>query len=163
MPPTHALLVHWLLVMHACPGFSLHCAAPSQLIVPVHALAGKVSSLSIGSATQLPAEPGTLQARHVVVQALAQQTPSTQLPLKHSAAPTHAAPVTFLQTPLPSHWLLPMQRFVGELSVLPTGRLPHVPTLPATLHDLHTVSHALLQQIPSAQKLLRHALFVAQG
>lgn len=32
----------------------------------------------------------------------------------------------------------------------------HVPTEPATLHDLHVSVHAALQQTPSVQKPLRH-------
>jgi hypothetical protein len=51
-----------------------------------------------------------------------------------------------------------MHRFVGMLSVVPLGRLLHVPTLPTTLHDLHAVSQALLQHTPSMQKLLKQAL-----
>jgi hypothetical protein len=49
----------------------------------------------------VPSLPGTSQASHCPVQACVQQTPSTQLPERHSAAVLQVAPFSFLleQTP----------------------------------------------------------------
>jgi hypothetical protein len=46
-----------------------------------------------GACTQVPTRPGTLQAEHIAVQALLQQTPSTQKPLWQSAAFVQAVPI----------------------------------------------------------------------
>jgi hypothetical protein len=108
----------------------------------------------------VPTLPVTLHDVQVAVHKALQQTPSAHWPVKHSDPMAHGAPLTFLQTPLASHWFIPVQTFVGKLSVWPAGVLLHVPTDPATLHDRHAVVQELLQQTPSAQKPLRHvALF----
>ena len=49
------------------------------------------------------------------------------------------------------------------MSCDPAGELLQVPNDPVTLHDLHAVSHALLQHTPSTQKLLKQALPAAQA
>ncbi len=46
-----------------------------------------------GTNAQIPGAPGVLQDLHVSVQALLQQTPSTQNPLAQSPPHPHAAPL----------------------------------------------------------------------
>jgi hypothetical protein len=128
-----------------------------------HFVEALLSSCPDAMFEQVPTEPATLQAWHVVVHASLQQTPSTQLPLTHSFADPHVAPRIFLHTPLPSHWFWPVQTLVGLLSGCMAGILLHVPTLPVTLHALHAVLHELLQQTPSAQLLFKHVLLTLQG
>jgi len=43
------------------------------------------------------------------VHAVLQQTPSTQLPLRHSAFIEHEAPLSFLHVPIPSQEFVPVQ------------------------------------------------------
>jgi len=128
----------------------------------VQSLSGSVAAVT---GLQVPSVMPVFPFEHAwqsPVHAVLQQTPSTQLPLKHSVAPLHVVPTTFLQIPMLSHWLLPMQRFVGTLSWLPAGKLLHVPTVPVTAHDRHATSQAELQHTPSTQKSLRQALAAAQ-
>ena len=49
--------------------------------------------------SQMPARPAWLHFSHSPLQADAQQTPSTQLPVMHSAPTTHGHPCAFLQNP----------------------------------------------------------------
>jgi hypothetical protein len=62
------------------------------------------------TAPQTPALPATLQASHWPLQAVSQQTPSTQLPLAHCAALPQLAPAASreVQTP-PEHQSPPLQ------------------------------------------------------
>ena len=78
---------------------------PSQELVPTQALAGKVSSWPLGTLTQEPTEPATLQALQVPAHALAQHTPSTQLALRQVVPMAQACPLTDLHPPVPSHCL----------------------------------------------------------
>jgi hypothetical protein len=50
---------------------------------------------SAGTGWQVPAMPGTAQEKQLGQLADPQQTPSTQLPLVHSAPATHASPLGF--------------------------------------------------------------------
>ena len=92
------------------------------------------------------------------MQALSQQTPSTQLPLPQSAAAVQVAPCAFLpdvQRPPPSQYMpLAAQAIVAVVSMVPAGMNEQVPSTPVTAHDMHWVVHALLQQYPSTQKPL---------
>jgi hypothetical protein len=60
---------------------------------------------------------------------------------------------------MPSHVFVPTQ--LGESSI-PTATFAHVPMLPAMLHALQVSGHAVLQQTPSTQKLLKQSLAAAQ-
>jgi hypothetical protein len=147
-------------VMHVAPSSPLHVPIPSHACVaPEH----PPSSLPTATFEQVPAKPLTLQDLQSAVHDVSQQTPSTQFPLRHWLAIVHIVPLTRLQIPLPSHWFDPTHRFVGAVSMLPGGKLPHVPMLPATPQDWHAVLHALLQHTPSTQKLLKQASLAAQG
>src|SRR5688572_18211276 len=55
-----------------------------------------LGSWASGTGVQLPTAPGRLQAWQVEVQALPQQTPSTQKLLPHSSAVMQARPMVFL-------------------------------------------------------------------
>ena len=105
---------------------------------------------------QVPCMPGIAQDLQMPVQALLQQTPSTQLPLEQSAPLPHLPPFSrlpqepALQTVPPAHWvslpqvprqLLPLQPLKGaQLRVPDAGQVPllHlaaiVPTLLAASH-----------------------------
>jgi hypothetical protein len=54
------------------------------------------STTPAGSGLHSPSLPGWLHDTHELAQAMLQQIPSTQLPVKHSVAPAHAAPFGFL-------------------------------------------------------------------
>lgn len=100
-----------------------HCPAPSQ--VPVDPQGGAGTQRACGSAApaetalQVPARPGTLQARQVPHEDVPQQTPSTQkLPVRHSSLELHAWPRRFLspqrlvdmsQMSPAAHWLSDVQ------------------------------------------------------
>ena len=64
---------------HFSPFVILHDAVPSQTFPMGQAL----SDWYNGAFVHVPSLPGTLHALHVVVQAVSQQIPSTQLPLAH--------------------------------------------------------------------------------
>jgi hypothetical protein len=83
---------------HPWPSSFLHVPPPSHEFVPVQPGA---SSLALGTLTQAPTLPGTLQDLQVPVQELLQQTASTQKLLKHSVLAAHPAPKAFLHTPAP--------------------------------------------------------------
>jgi hypothetical protein len=77
----------------------------------------------------------------------------------------HVVPLTyFWQFPAPSHLLLvpqlgaPWSTQVPAGSLAPTATLVQVPSVPASAHDRHAPVHALLQQMPWAQKVLMHSL-----
>jgi len=94
---------------HVWPFSFLHAPAPSHdCEPPEQAFVGLLSSLPLAMFVQVPSLPPMLQAMHVMPQAFSQQRPSTQLFDKQSAAAVHVCPWTRLQTPLPSHWLLPV-------------------------------------------------------
>jgi hypothetical protein len=76
-----------------------HWPAPSQVPVVPHVDAGIIVQIPAGSASpaptgwQVPRKPGVAHERQDPQAAAMQQTPSVQLPLKHSAAPAQAAPL----------------------------------------------------------------------
>ena len=87
---------------------------PSQALGAMHALPGKLSAAFCGSLVQVPSLPATLQAQQVVVQAVSQHRPSTQLPDAHRAGLLpQLPPFSSLQLPLPSQELGAMQESVG--------------------------------------------------
>jgi hypothetical protein len=83
-------------------GCCWHFPAPSQEPVFPHGLLLDGAQPPCGSAVpactlvHVPALPETLQAWQVPHEAEVQQTPSTQLPVPHSAAEAQAWPVRFL-------------------------------------------------------------------
>ena len=93
--------------MHVCAphdvpaGWNAHWPLPlhrpliPQLVeaVAVHTAAG--SSPFAGTGWQVPALPATAHDKQLGQLADPQQTPSTQLPLVHSAPATHASPLGF--------------------------------------------------------------------
>ncbi len=127
----------------------------------------------------MPIEPATLQASHDAEHAVLQQTPSTQLPLRHSldnvqAAPlaneaTHAPPLQWCAAAHPASFAqldgqeaLDPLHTKGEhdgLPDVPAALLLQMPTEPATLQASHAPEQALLQQTPSTQLPLEHWLF----
>lgn len=158
-PSKHWPLTHSLPVVQDCPLSDLHAPEASQLFGPLHTLAGTLSSPDV-SGVQIPTLPMTLQARHAVVHALEQQTPSTQKLLTQSVAAAHACPSSFLHVPAPSHEFVPVH---AGPSSLPFDTLTHLPTLPGTLHALQELPHAASQQTPSTQKPLKHSADAAQA
>jgi len=127
---------------------------PSQLLTPVHAPTGLLSSWNCEMGTQSPGTP-PLHWKHVVSHALSQQTPSTQLLLKHSEPAPHAVPFDFLHAPMPSHDS-PIPEHIGA-SCVPFGTFTQAPTLPLTLHAMHMEPHVIEQQTPSSQIPLRQS------
>lgn len=142
----------------ALPSFVLQTPAASQDLVPLQILAGLVSSIET-SVVQVPTLPTALHVRQAVLQALLQQTPSAQKALTQSAATVQDWPLSFLQTPLPSHAFTPIHVGVSSFAL---GTFEHLPTLAATLHALQVPLHAESQQTPSAQKVLRQSEAAAQ-
>jgi hypothetical protein len=93
-------MLHWLPL----------AASTVQTAAPLHLPSGHSSSGSVFVAMgpQDPSVPlpffAALHAKQVVVQALLQQTPSTQYPETQSEAPVQATPLrVFWQPPVPSH------------------------------------------------------------
>lgn len=83
-----------------------------------------------------------------------QQTPSTQLPVKHSVPSVQVCPLTFLHPPMPSHVLVPLHVLTGKLSCVPEAMFPHVPLIvapEAIEHAWHVPEQAVSQQRPSTQ------------
>ena len=146
-PSAQKPLPHWLAAVHACPAFSLHIPVGSQLFVPLQLSA----SSALFTATHVPPPP--VQAWQAPQEAMPQQCPSTQFPLVQSAAAEHVCPFALLHFPVASHDDIPL-----HMSSTPDFTGLHVPRRPGTLHALHAVAHALLQQYPSAQKPLAQSL-----
>src|SRR5262245_33333864 len=71
-----------------------HMPSLPQLVAPSSAqsLAGSVPA---GTGEQVPNLPAMLQAWQAPVQAVSQQTPSTQMPLAHSPGAVQSAPIDF--------------------------------------------------------------------
>jgi hypothetical protein len=98
--------------------------------------------------------PGVLplQYWHEPLQAVLQQTVSTQLPLKHWLAVWQVWPFLLLQVPLPSQVWVPEQALFGSSAFV---TLTQVPPLPVQAWQL---PHAdLVQQNPSTQLPLPHS------
>ena len=81
-------------------------------------------------------------------------------PLAQSESIVQGSPLLSLQSPLPSHWLDPVQMFVGLLSVCPAETLLQVP---AALHTLQALLQADSQHTPSAQYPLKHGPLLLHG
>jgi hypothetical protein len=96
----------------------------------------------------VPTLPVTLQAWQVPLQALLQQTPSTQIPLAHWLLCAQAMEFPWRQAPAPLQ--APGAVQPGESS-WPEGVFAHVPTLPAMLHAWQVPPQEVLQQTPSTQ------------
>ena len=108
---------------------------------------------------QVPTEPALLHAWQVPAHVVLQHTPSTQLPLVHSALMEQALPLpSSAHAPAPLHVVAPVHSFAGSVFA---GTFEHVPTLPATLHAWHVPLQVELQQYPSTQFALRHSVAVA--
>jgi hypothetical protein len=94
-----------------------------------------------GAALQVPTDPATSQAIALPVQAVSQQTPSTQNPLAHS---------------------------LGCLQVAPFGcgveaaADVHVPREPVAVQVMELSVQAVLQQTPSTQNPLKHSAAAVQ-
>jgi hypothetical protein len=112
----------------------LHTPAASQLLVPLQLLSSWLATTFV----QVPA--AFAHDRQGVVHAFWQQVPSAQNPLAHSFGPTQAWPVFFLQTPLASHVLTPLQKLSSTLDTT----VVHVPLTFAQLR--HGVVHVSTQQ-----------------
>jgi hypothetical protein len=110
---------------------------------------------------QVPTSPSRLQLSQAPVQALLQQTASTQLPLSHSAPAAHEAPSILRQAPAPLH-------AVAEHSVsgsTPVGIGAQAPSLPPVLSATqawHSPVHAVSQQTPSTHLRLVHSSLALQ-
>jgi hypothetical protein len=83
-----------------------HAVAPDPSQTPPQALPSEAHACRAPCGApitfvQVPAEPGTSQAWHCPLQAVAQHTPSTHSPLAHWFGPPHAtpAPLCGVQTP----------------------------------------------------------------
>jgi hypothetical protein len=94
------------------PGCALHAdrSLPSQRPC-AHGFMGSLGQVRAPrgapeTGEQVPSWPTTLHAPHGLVQALSQQTPSTQCPLPHSASAEHDAALIFTQSPTPSGQVL---------------------------------------------------------
>jgi hypothetical protein len=98
---------------------------------------------------------GPLQVEHMPVQALTQQTPSTQKPEPHSLPAPQAAPLGLRpvwQVPAASQYCpLMLHGVVEPVSCEPAGTFTHAPRLPGTLQAWQAVVQVLLQHLPSTQ------------
>jgi hypothetical protein len=159
-PSTQNPLTHSPLAAQVLPISPLHALDP--LHDPgLHSFCGS-DPFTIGP--HVPFVPCPLRAAvhawHVPPHAVLQQTPSTQKLLKHSAPAAQVCAFSFLQVPIPSQVFVPTQ--FGESS-MPTPTFEQVPMLPVMLQAWQVVLHAVLQQTPSAQKLLRQSPAAAHG
>jgi hypothetical protein len=87
-PSTQKPLAHPPLPSQGCPWDSTHWPAPLHVLTPLHAS----DCAPPGTCVQVPALPATLHISHVPHRALAQHTPSTQLPFAHAAPASHVVP-----------------------------------------------------------------------
>jgi hypothetical protein len=152
-PSKHWPLMHWLPAVHVLPSLSLHAPVESQAFMPEQTFVGFESSPAV-MFVHVPTLPMALHVRQAAVHAVAQQTPSMQKPLVHSADIAHIWPSSFLHVPRPSHEFVPIQPGKSSFAL---GTFVHVPTLPATLQALHVPAHVALQQTPSTQKPLKQS------
>jgi len=120
----------------------LQAPAPSQEFVPEQV----PSSVPNATFEQVPSLPVTLHDRQAVVHEPLQQYPSTQFPPRQSPLTEQVCPFVFLQPPLPSQRLPPVQAGVPLLSAWLAGVFTHFPRLLITLQDLHWPPHAFSQQ-----------------
>jgi hypothetical protein len=109
------------------------------------------SSLNLSTGAQVPTDPNIEHDWHSPHAALAQQTPSTQLPDAQSPVPTHAAPSGWRHAPAWSHTRPPL-----HMSSAASLTAEQTPTFPVSVQLLHAPSHAASQQTPSTQKPVEH-------
>jgi hypothetical protein len=100
----------------------------------------------LATGAHAPTESGTAHDWHVPQPALAQQTPSTQLPEAQLFAVEHARPNAGRHLPSASQIESPSHVSSGASL---TGA--HVPIFPVSAQLEHASSHAPSQQTPSAQ------------
>jgi hypothetical protein len=152
-PSTQLPLAHWVLIVQEMPVLSTQCPAPSHELDPVQALAGYVSCCAAGTLVQVPTLPLMLQAWQVPPHAELQQTPSTQLPLRHWLDVAQAVPFVDRQLPAPLQALGAVQ---PGASCWPLTTLEQVPALPGMLQAWQVPLQPVLQQTPSTQLPERH-------
>jgi hypothetical protein len=157
---------------HRVPGLQSESAAHESLqpSVPLQSVRPHSFWGSVPPATgaQVPRLPATSQASQAPVQAVAQHTPSTQRPPRHSASTPHAVPFAFCPTQTP--WMQaafclqsegPVHGNAQDAAPLHTA-LPHsrpgsvprawgvqVPRAPERLQASHVPLHVPLQHTPS--------------
>lgn len=105
---------------------------------------------------QVPGEP-PLQNSHDPLHAVLQHTPSTQLLLTHCDPAEQVWPVFFLQVPVTSQLLVPVQLSGSSALVIAT----QVP--PAPVQAWHAAQDVDPQQNPSMQAALVHSTAVPQA
>jgi hypothetical protein len=115
----------------------------------------------VAAAGQWPAPSQFAAAVALLLAQLARRHPVEFDHCRHAPAPLHVP--SFEQSPAPT--LLAVQRCLGSAPPLATAE--QVPTLPETLQLMHKLPvvaslHAVLQQIPSVQKPLKHCALFAQ-
>src|SRR5205807_348850 len=103
-----------------------------------------------GTSEQAPSDPVTLQLRQVPLQALSQQTPSTQKPLPQSVSSVQTAPFGFLPVvhlgpaaPKPG---APPQAPASCPASAAAGTLTQAPRAPGTLQPWQVPGQPPLQQ-----------------
>ena len=111
----------------------------------MHVIVALVSNEPISILEQTPRLPDRLHALHVPMQVVLQQTPSAQLPLRHSEVALHICPSPFLHAPL-SQALGAVHVINALVSTPPVGMFEQTPREPATLHALHVPVQFELQQ-----------------
>lgn len=148
-PSVQNVEAHSVTPPHPLPLFSLQAAMASQVLVPDGQESGSSRPFT---AVQVPSRvesPGVLHAKQGSAQAVLQQTPSAQLPERHSVPFPQAIPFLNLQVPVASHELVAAVQLSGSSAFL-TGL--HVPNAPACPHVWQYPLQAPSQQYPSAQK-----------
>jgi hypothetical protein len=145
-PSAQIVLRHSEPAVHDWPVFFLQAPIASQLCVAPPQL----SSSALVTATHVPPPP--VHAWHVPHTLAVQQRPSTHDPDAHSAPAAQVCPGVFLQAPVASHVIVPVQVLsVADL----TGE--HVPGVAVRLQATQAPAQASLQQTPSTQLPLPHS------
>jgi hypothetical protein len=165
-PSVQMPLEHSASIVHAKPfGKTAHAWTALQVVAPGHSASGSVL-VAIGPHVPFVPEPflAVEHAWQVPLQALLQQTPSTQFPLVHSALIEHAAPfVKSKHDEPPLHDVAPAHSLSGSRFA---AIAPHVPSAPefffVAVQALQSVLQTELQQTPSTQKLLVHSPLLVQ-
>jgi hypothetical protein len=111
----------------------------------------------------VPTLPATLHALQSPVHEVLQQTPSTQLALRHSAIEEHCYPMALMHPPEPLHTSAPAHSLSGSVPAAMLLHAPSTPPLFAAEHATHVPKQPLLQHTPSAQVPLRHWLPTEHG
>jgi hypothetical protein len=149
-------LRHWLPIWHGWLVVSRHSPLPSHACPPL--LHVPWSKAPKGTLLQVPWLPLMLHDWQVPLQAVLQQTPSTQKPVRHCDEALHVEPLLSRHVPAPLHAPLPVHALAGKVSCMPNGMFVQVPREPETAHDWQVGVHALPQHTPSTQLPLAHWL-----